>query len=86
MTEKAPTALGDALRDLADVCDLNPDWSAVGCLYSLDGLRLNMHAIRGGLPVDVARAILEATIVDRGAEIEEAEFDKNIGFHDTEVD
>ena len=58
----APTRLGDALRDFAGVCDLHPDWSTFGCLFSLDGLRLHFHVTRDGLPVDVARALLAAAL------------------------
>jgi hypothetical protein len=67
MSEKAPTVLGDALRDLADVCDLNPDWSAIGCLISLEGLRLNFHTTHDATPIDVARALLSAALTDEGA-------------------
>jgi hypothetical protein len=57
MSEKAPTDLGDALRDLADVCDLNPDWKAFGCLISLDGLRLNFNATHDAGPGEILDAL-----------------------------
>ena len=63
---KASTALGDALRDLADVCDLNPDWTSVACLFSLGGLRLNMHGGYDAAPTDVVRAVLKAAEADQG--------------------
>jgi hypothetical protein len=76
---KATTTLGDALRDLADVCDLNPDWTSVACLFSLGGLRLNMHGHYDASPVDVVRAVLAAAEADQGDTIE---IEKTVGFHD----
>lgn len=58
---RAPTVLGDALRDWADLCDLHPEWKNFAGMASNDnGIRLNFQGYTNDDPVAVARALLEA--------------------------
>ena len=62
---KAPTTIGDGLRDFADLCDLHPEWLSFACLVSNDGLAYNVFSERAVEPLDTARALASILVVDQ---------------------
>jgi hypothetical protein len=69
---KAPTVLGDALRDFADLADLHQEWDVFACLISKGGVRLNFQGLGGeSEPVEVARCLFNAVDIYAGTPEEE---------------
>jgi hypothetical protein len=62
---KAPTTIGDSLRDFADLCDLHPEWTSFACLATVDGLAYNVFSERESEPLDTARALASILVVDQ---------------------